>query len=39
VQLTNGALGEAVGELYVARFFPPAAKAQMQELIENLRGS
>lgn len=39
VQLTNGALGEAVGALYVARFFPPAAKAQMQELIENLRGS
>ena len=39
VQLTNGALGEAVGQLYVARFFPPAAKAQMSELIENLRGS
>ena len=39
VQLTNGALGEAVGQLYVARHFPPAAKAQMSELIENLRGS
>ncbi|MBX9859592.1 MAG: M13 family metallopeptidase [Sphingomonas sp.] len=39
VQLTNGALGEAVGQLYVAKFFPPAAKAQMTELIENLRGS
>lgn len=39
VQLTNGALGEAVGQLYVARHFPPTAKAQMSELIENLRGS
>ncbi len=39
VQLTNGALGEAVGQLYVAKFFPPAAKAQMTELIENLRGA
>ena len=39
VQLTNGALGEAVGQLYVAQYFPPAAQAQMSELIENLRAS
>lgn len=39
VQLTNGALGEAVGQLYVAKYFPPAAKAKMTELIENLRGA
>ena len=39
VQLTNGALGEAVGALYVAKYFPPAAQAQMSELIENLRGA
>ncbi|MBX9795979.1 MAG: M13 family metallopeptidase [Sphingomonas sp.] len=39
VQMTNGALGEAVGQLYVAKYFPPAAKAQMAELIENLRAS
>ena len=39
IQLVNGALGESVGEIYVARHFPPAAKAQMTELIENLRGS
>ena len=39
VQLTNGALGEAVGQLYVAQYFPPAAEAQMGELIENLRAA
>jgi putative endopeptidase len=37
VGATNGALGKAVGELYVARHFPPEAKAQMLALIENLR--
>jgi endothelin-converting enzyme/putative endopeptidase len=39
IQLVNGALGESVGEAYVARHFPPASKTQMAELIENLRGS
>lgn len=39
VQLVNGALGEAVGEIYVAKYYPPAAKAQMNELIENLRAA
>ncbi|GAM98202.1 peptidase of M13 family [alpha proteobacterium U9-1i] len=37
VTSTNGALGKAVGQLYVARHFPPEAKAQMLELIENMR--
>ena len=37
VAACNGALGEAVGQLYVARHFPPEAKAQMLELVENLR--
>ncbi len=32
----NGALGEAVGQVYVARHFPPAYKARMQELVANL---
>jgi putative endopeptidase len=36
VSLVEGALGEAVGEIYVAKHFPPAAKAQMDELVENL---
>lgn len=34
---TSGALGEAVGQLFVAEFFPPAAKQRMDELVENLR--
>ena len=32
----NGALGEAVGQLYVARYFPPEAKARMENLVANL---
>src|SRR5262249_8451010 len=28
--------GEAVGELYVARYFPPEAKAKAQDLVANL---
>ena len=39
IQIVNGALGESIGEIYVARHFPPAAKAKMTELIENLRGA
>ena len=37
VQALNGAMGEAVGEIYVTRHFPPAAKAQMLDLVENMR--
>ncbi|GAA1374335.1 M13 family metallopeptidase [Luteococcus sanguinis] len=36
VALVQGALGEAVGKLYVERHFPPAAKARMDELVSNL---
>jgi len=32
----DGALGEAVGQVYVARHFPPAYKARMQELVGHL---
>lgn len=32
----NGALGEAVGELYVARYFTPEAKAKADVLVRNL---
>jgi predicted metalloendopeptidase len=31
-----GVLGDAVGEMYVQRFFPPAAKAKMEGLLDNL---
>lgn len=37
VDSVNNAMGEAVGQLYVQRHFPPDAKAQMLELVENLR--
>ncbi len=37
VTAVNGSLGEAVGAIYVQRHFPPAAKAQMLELVENMR--
>jgi len=36
VELVDRTLGEALGELYVARHFPPAAKARMSELVGNL---
>src|SRR5437870_4732388 len=32
-------LGEAVGELYVQRYFPPASRQQVLALVENLRAS
>jgi putative endopeptidase len=36
-QAVNGSLGEAIGQVYVARHFSPNAKAQMVDLVENLR--
>ena len=39
VGLLDTRLGEAVGEAYVAKYFPPASKAQMDELIVNIRAS
>lgn len=36
IQATNEALGEAIGRVYVARHFPPRAKARMTELVDNL---
>ncbi|CAM2069953.1 M13 family metallopeptidase [Sulfidibacter corallicola] len=39
IEATNAALGESVGQLFVARAFPPEAKARMMTMIENLRGS
>ncbi|MCV2355246.1 M13 family metallopeptidase [Paucibacter sp. B2R-40] len=32
----NGALGEAIGQVYVAQHFPPAYKTRMVELVSNL---
>ena len=37
VESVENGLGEALGQLYVARFFPPAAKERMEKLIRNLQ--
>jgi putative endopeptidase len=39
VSATNGALGEALGEVYVKKAFPPAAKARVLEMIHNLKAA
>jgi putative endopeptidase len=36
VESTDRRLGEALGQKYTERHFPPAAKARMQELVKNL---
>ena len=36
---TSAALGEAVGRLYVERYFPPPAKAAAVAMVENLRAA
>jgi predicted metalloendopeptidase len=36
VTMTQSAMGEAVGKLYVEKYFPPEAKARMEELVKNL---
>lgn len=33
----NGSLGEAVGEVYVDKYFPKEAKAHMEQLVKNLQ--
>jgi putative endopeptidase len=37
VAFVNGDLGEAVGRMYVAKYFTPEAKAKMDALVANLR--
>ncbi len=37
VAATEGALGEAVGQLYVEKYFPAAAKERMLKLVKNLQ--
>jgi len=33
----DGSIGEAVGQLYVEKYFPPEARARMKDLVENLK--
>ena len=37
VDAMNGVLGEAIGQIYVERHFPPESKAKMLALVENVR--
>lgn len=37
VSLVDGLLGELVGQMYVERHFPAASKAQMEQLVANLK--
>lgn len=36
VQLVENSIGEGLGKLYVAQYFPPASKARMDQLVKNL---
>jgi putative endopeptidase len=36
-KVIDGNIGEALGQLYVEKYFPPEAKARMSELVENLK--
>jgi putative endopeptidase len=35
--MIDGSIGEALGQLYVEKYFPPEARARMNELVENLK--
>ncbi len=35
-RMVDGSLGDALGQLYVARYFPPEAKQRMDQLVDNL---
>jgi putative endopeptidase len=39
VSRTNGALGEALGQAYVAKYFKPQAKARALEMVHNLEAA
>jgi putative endopeptidase len=39
VDFTQGAVGEEVGRLYAARYFPPETKAAMNQLVENVKAA
>ncbi|MEG3087400.1 M13 family metallopeptidase [Sphingomonas sp. PB4P5] len=39
IALVNGVMGEAIGEIYVKRHYPPESDAKMAELIANLRAA
>jgi endothelin-converting enzyme/putative endopeptidase len=39
INLVNGILGDAVGQLYAKHYFSPESKAQVQDLVANLKAA
>jgi putative endopeptidase len=39
VDVVSGGLGEAIGQVYVQRHFPPESKAKIDALVENLKAA
>src|SRR5262249_39221361 len=37
VRSTNAAIGDAVGKMYVAKYFPPASKARAQAMVADIK--
>ncbi|MCX6157026.1 MAG: M13 family metallopeptidase [Ignavibacteriota bacterium] len=37
LDVVNGSLGEALGELYVEKYFPPASKQRIKDLVANIK--
>lgn len=36
IEYTNAALGDAVGKIYVEKYFPASSKSELQEMVKNL---
>jgi putative endopeptidase len=36
ISMVNGMVGESIGKLYIAEYFPPEAKEKMKELVSNV---
>lgn len=39
VGVVNGSLGEAVGQMYVKKYFPASSKTRMEQLVKNLQAA
>ena len=37
INATSGALGDLVGKMYVDKYFPPKAKAEIEDLVKNIK--
>jgi endothelin-converting enzyme/putative endopeptidase len=39
IMAINAAMGDALGRLYVRQYFPPKARAQVQEMVKNIKAA